>query len=302
MHSRVRAAGFLLLLLAAFALPAEDITQPHRGLTLNAYLELAEGKTLRDGVVLITHGLQAHNRMEIIEASQHRLRDEGLSSLAINLSLGVDNRRGFYDCSLPQRHGFDDAIDEIGAWVRWLKDNDARDITLLGHSLGGTQALTYAALRRDPAVGRLVLMAPATVGYPDLKTRYRERYELDLDPVLERATRLIAAGEGQTLMANTDFFYCPGASVMAATFHDYYRKESNFIRVPEYLKQLRIPVLIIIGSVDERQPKILEHTASAVDNETVHRVVIDGAEHFFRDLNLDEAIEHAVEFIYNSLQ
>ena len=296
-HCLVRAAAFLILLPVAFSLPAEDITWPYRDLTLNANLQLAEGKTLGDGVVLIVHGLQAHNRMELIEASQQKLHDAGLSSLAINLSLGVDNRRGFHDCSLPQRHRFDDAIGEIGAWVRWLKDNDAGDITLLGHSLGGTQLLIYAALHPDPAVRRLVLLAPATVGYPDLKSRYREQYELELDPVLERATRLVAAGKGQTLMENTDFFFCRGASVMAATFHDYYQKESNFTRIPAYLKQLQVPVLIIIGSVDERQPKILEHTASAVDHETVRLVEIDGAEHFFRDLNLDETIEHAVEFI-----
>ena len=287
----------ILLLATAFASHAKDITQPYRNLTLNANLELAEGKTLLDGVVLIVHGLMAHNRMEIIETSQQALLDNGHSSLAINLSLGMDNRKGFYDCTQPQRHGFDDAVDEIDTWVRWLNDNGAREITLMGHSLGGTQALSYAALRKQPAVKRLVLMAPATVGYRFWKAYYRDRYEKNLDRPLDQARKLIEAGEGRQLMENTDFLYCPAASVEAKTFYGYFRRDSNFDKVPEYLSRIQIPALVIAASLDERQPKVIEHVAPVADNENIKMVVIDGAGHFFRDLNLDEAIETAVEFI-----
>ena len=94
----------VLLFAAAVPVVAEEVTQQFNGLTLNANLELADGRTLEDGVVLILHGTMGHNRMEIIEASQRALLENGQNSLAINLSLGVDNRHGFFDCERPHRH------------------------------------------------------------------------------------------------------------------------------------------------------------------------------------------------------
>jgi hypothetical protein len=114
------AAMGMLLLIVSVSLQAEEVTQQYRGLTLNANLELAEGKALEDGVVLILHGTMAHNRMEIIEASQQALLDNNQNSLAINLSLGIDNRHGFYDCAWPNRHTLDGGLDELDAWVNWF--------------------------------------------------------------------------------------------------------------------------------------------------------------------------------------
>ena len=71
--------------------PAEEVKINHGGLTLNADLELAGGKTLADGVVLMTHGLLAHKGMEIMTALKGLLAERGLNTLAINLSLNLDD-------------------------------------------------------------------------------------------------------------------------------------------------------------------------------------------------------------------
>ena len=47
----------------AVAVEAKEVTLRHKGLTLNANLELVAGKTLADGVILITHGGLAHRDM-----------------------------------------------------------------------------------------------------------------------------------------------------------------------------------------------------------------------------------------------
>ena len=60
----------VLLLVTFIPLQAKEVTQQFRGLTINANLELADGKTLEDGVVLILHGTMAHNRMEIIDLTR----------------------------------------------------------------------------------------------------------------------------------------------------------------------------------------------------------------------------------------
>lgn len=55
-----------------------------------------------------------------------------------------DRGEDMYDCAKPHRHRLVDALDEIAAWVDWLKQRGASDIVLLGHSRGGNQAAWYA--------------------------------------------------------------------------------------------------------------------------------------------------------------
>ena len=90
--SRILAA----LLAVVASLPGladtEEVTHDYGRLTLNANLDMADGKQFEDGMVLIVHGLMGHNRMQIIEKSQILLQEQGLSSLAINISLGVNSR------------------------------------------------------------------------------------------------------------------------------------------------------------------------------------------------------------------
>ena len=61
---------FVSILLSGSALfnpaLAAEVTLPYKGLTLNADLTLAPGKTLADGVILITHGSLAHRDMEML--------------------------------------------------------------------------------------------------------------------------------------------------------------------------------------------------------------------------------------------
>jgi len=48
---------------------------PYGSLTLNANLNIADGKTLSNGVVLMLHGTLAHKDMEIMRALQDLLSD-----------------------------------------------------------------------------------------------------------------------------------------------------------------------------------------------------------------------------------
>lgn len=105
MNIRSYLLGMLLGVAAMFnsALAAE-VSLPYKGLKLNADLTLAPGKTVADGVILIAHGSLAHRDMEMLVAIRNLLRDKGFSTLAINLSLGIDNRHGMYDCKTTHKH------------------------------------------------------------------------------------------------------------------------------------------------------------------------------------------------------
>ena len=85
--------------IARFALPAllltlplqavaEKVTLEHDGLTLNASLEKS-GNWPEGPLVLMTHGTLAHSGMEIMATLQELFAENDISSLAINLSLGI---------------------------------------------------------------------------------------------------------------------------------------------------------------------------------------------------------------------
>ena len=119
-----------------------------------------DGGGREKGVLVITHGTLAHKDMEIIAALQAALAERGIASLAHTLTLGMDRRKGMFDCANPHRHRHEDGVAEIGAWISWLKANGAGPLTLLGHSRGGNQAAWFAAGPGKGRLNALVLLAP----------------------------------------------------------------------------------------------------------------------------------------------
>ena len=288
----------ILLLTVSISTEAGEVSKAFRDLTLNANLEMAEDMDFEDGIVLIVHGYSGHNKMEIIRTAQQALLDNDQSSLAINLSMGIDNRHGFFECTWPHRYLQEDTLDEISAWVDWLRDRGASRITLLAHSRGANQAMVYAVDNKDPEVTHLVLLAPGT--FDDTRQAFEERYGPTFDQQMARAEKLIAAGQGAVLMENTDLMICPQASVSASTFSSFYGRTSRFRNFQSYLPRIPMPTLVITGTQDERSPDTKQDVAPFVDGERLQLSVIEGADHFFRDFNIDEAMEAILEFIDNA--
>ena len=181
------------------AVVAQEVTLPYKGLTLNANLELAANKKPSDGVILITHGGLVHNGMEIIASLQNQLKERGYNTLAINLSLGLNNRHGQYDCQITHRHRNIDAADEIGVWVAWLKKQGVKQLILLGHSRGGAQTALYLTEYNNSIVKSVVLISPAIRENTDA-ANYQVRYGKSLAPILQKAQQLVKAGKGDTLL------------------------------------------------------------------------------------------------------
>lgn len=297
-NGMLRLLGITLLVLGLTGLPntvaAREVTQTFNGLTLNANLEIAEGSDLSAPMVLILHGLMGHYGMEIIEASQQALLDNGRSSLAMNLSLGIDNRHGFHDCDTPQRHIQDNALSEIQAWVDWLKRQGSSDIVLLAHSRGANEAMVYTAVQADAAITHLVLLAP---GVDDSKQQFENRYGPIFDDTLARMNQAKQDGNGDKLIDGVDFWYCPQAKITPNSFVSYYGNDSRFRQIKNNLTNLPVPTLVIFGNADEvvvSGHKIIE---PLVDGVRLQQVVVDGAGHFFLDFNIEEAMEAMLEFL-----
>ena len=274
---------------------AEEVKIKHGGLTLNANLNVASGKTLSDGVVLMLHGSLAHKDMEIMRALQDLLLERGIGNLAFNLGLAQDDRHGMNDCAGPHRHKDSNALKEIALWVDWLKAKGAGPITVLGHSRGGNQMARYVAGTPDPMVKRVVLVAPATWRPGKEAQGYRIRYKKDLGPLLAKARALVKAGKGSDLMEGGDLVYCPNTKVAAATFDDNYRDFPDR-DTPSVIKRIKMPVLAAAGSKDRVNPKFAARMKGTTQA-NVKFVLVEDAGHFFRDLFGEDLADAVAEFV-----
>ncbi|MEW5839293.1 MAG: alpha/beta hydrolase [Pseudomonadota bacterium] len=293
---RVWAALMMLGALTFASAQAEEVTTKLDGVNLRANLEMAAGKSLKDGAVLITHGTLAHNDMELIKGLQAGLKAKGYNSLAINLSLGLDKRASaMYDCPTPHVHKHTDAVGEIAAWTTWLKDKGATRITLMGHSRGGNQTAWALAEKDDAAITSAILIAPQTweAGY-HLKD-YKAKYKADLAPLLAKAEKLVAEGKGDTLI-DMDFIYCEKTRAAAKSVVSYYKDDAR-MDTPTLLAQSKKPVLVIIGSADTTVKGLPEKMAKAADGKRIKAYTVEGADHFFMDLYTDEVVEQAAAFL-----
>lgn len=285
---RALLAVFLFVSSTAFA---EDVSIKHNNLTLNASFEKTASWPQR--VVLMTHGTLAHNKMEIMAALQNGLKQRGVSSLSINLSYATDARASaMLDCTRPHAHKHTDALDEIGAWLNWLKQQGAKEIVVLGHSRGGNQTAWFAAERDDPAIRSVVLVAPATWNADKTAQGYEKNYGKKLAAVLAQAQ----SAKPDSWMEHTDLLYCKDAKVRPATFVSYYAPEPRF-DTPALLPRIKKPVLVFAGSADETVPDVAEKTKPYADGARVQLKVIEGADHFFLDLYAEDLVDGVAKFI-----
>jgi pimeloyl-ACP methyl ester carboxylesterase len=265
------------------------------GLTATGELEIAPEKSLRkDGVVMLVHGTLAHNKMEIIASLQELLKERGINTLAITLSLGLEQRVGMYDCALEHNHRHTDAPEEIAAWINWLKQEGAKKIHLSGHSRGGNQVAMYLANQPDKSVKKAILVAPMTTTPEKSARQYEQRYGVSLQTILDKAGKLTAEERGDELMTDTDFIYCPKARVTADAFLDYYSPNPQY-NTPALLASIKQPVLVIAGDADKVVPDLVTGM-NTVDIGTARLSVIEGADHFFRDLYAEDLADAIAEF------
>jgi len=270
----------LVLLAAASSVARAEPVQIKPGLQrLNGNLELPAGKTPADGVILLVHGTLSWYGQETIAALQNNLKARGIGSLAITLSLGIDDRQGTRRCDIVHDYAVAGAKREVGLWLEWLAGQGARTADLLGFSRGGTQVATFAPeLAR---ARRVVLLAPAFSTAAELAETYQRTFGHPLAPEIEIARR------NPLQQRTVDFLTCKQAPVLNAAFLDGYAE-----RPPGLAVETGHPTLVIVAGKDEVVPDL----AARLPPE-VKPVVIEGASHFFLDLYGEEAADAIAAFL-----
>ena len=284
-------------LLVNSAAQAEEITIKPDALTLSAKLSVANGDITSGPMVLLLHGTLAHNDMEIIATLQELMADEEINSLAPNLSLGVDNRHGVYNCDTDHVHKHEDAVTELGYWVDWLKAQGVEQILIAGHSRGGGQVAAYSR-NADEAIKGQFLIAPTDSMPADQAAGYEKRYMVPLADKVAEAKALPADG---WMSDKTSFIYClRGGKVSAASFLSYYAPQETHNTV-ELLQGQQLPTTIVAGSAD----KVVANLPAQVEAAELSQVrfeMIEDADHYFRDLYADEVLEYMLEQLDEVIQ
>jgi pimeloyl-ACP methyl ester carboxylesterase len=294
------ARWLVFLLIASLLGPAmaEEVKTEHQGLDVIGNLDMAPGKSLKtDGAVLLLHDTLGHHRTELMAALQELLRARGVNSLAVTLSLGLNARRGMYDCSIEQDHRNEDAREELQTWVAWLKTQGAGNVVLAGHGRGGAQVALYLVKDPDKVVRKAVLIAPLAQTLGSAQQDYDERFRKPLQPVIAEAERLMAADEAQTLMEGISFLTCPQARVTAGAFIDYYGDNPN-LYTPTFIPQIKLPTMIAVGDQDPSGRELSEAIQGIpTDISKISQVTIPGADHQFRDTAADALADKMKAFL-----
>ncbi|MDE2375972.1 alpha/beta fold hydrolase [Bradyrhizobium sp.] len=288
----------ILLALAGTAAAAEqDIELSVGGRTVLATLRTPASMQADTPLVVMTHGTLAHKDMDVIRTLAQALAERGIASLAHTLALGQDRRKGMYDCATRHDYVTDDAAAEIDAWVRHAKGLSRR-IYAFGHSRGGNQVARYLAANGG-AVAAAVLLAPVTAtAEASLRASYAATYGRPLEPLLEQATRAVAAGRGGEWMTVPGFIYCRDATVTARAFASFYAADPGQDTVA-LVAQLKMPVLVLAGTKDTVVPDVATSFAklAGASGGRVQLDTIEDADHFFRDLFAEDAADRIAEFI-----
>ena len=248
-------------------------------LRLNGNLEMPAGRTATDGIVVILHGALSWHGQETIAALQKNLKARGVGSLAITLSLGVDDRQRTRRCDIKHDYALAGAKREMGLWLEWLKGQNAKYVDLLGFSRGGAQVAAFAPEFQD--VRRVVLLAPTFATSVEQAEIYKRAFGHDLAPEIEEARK--APLQQRTV----DFLTCKQAPVLNATFLDGYSEMP-----PRLASRTGHPTLVVVAGKDEVGPDLTKRLPS-----DVKPVVIEGADHFFHDPSGEEAADVIAKFL-----
>ena len=244
--------------------------------------------------VLLVHGFGSSQTMWNNQVPD--LVDAGLRCVTFD-------RRGHGRSDVPGRgYDLDTLAADIGVVARHL---DLRDAVLVGHSLGGAEAVRYLAAHNDGRMSALVLSAPSAPALrqgpgnpggiaPEAFRQARQALRDDAGAAIQASTTQDFLGPGHTVSALLD-----SASrlqmadlplqVLLATFDT-----NAAVDLRADLAGIDVPALVIQGDADKNNPLELTGRRAAALMPRAKLVILAGAGH---GLYRSEARRYTTEII-----
>ena len=259
------------------------------GITLNANFS---ENLQNDSVYMIVHGTRGFKTMEIIKSLEQKIFTEGHDVLSINLSYGINDRNdSFLTCDIKHSHSEHESVREIINWYEYLLSKNYKKISLVGHSRGGFNIIQAAELINNTDL-ELHLLAPTVDTYIGTRDYYMTEHNLAYDQVIQNNDEYIISERYPSI----NFLFCEDAQVSSTTFRTYLDFSENRSKYPftfsilHLLKESNNNISIYSGTADEillDSYKMFE----SIDKRNLNKYLIEDADHFFRDIYLDDVID-----------
>jgi len=184
-----------------------------------------EPKTKTTKAVLHIHGLQGNfYENYFVDPIAVEANNQGIAFLTVNLH-GSGYRQDYWlrDYSDTKMFGgnyelFEDCIQDVNAWLKFLKDKGYTQVFLQGHSLGTLKVVFYQVKTKNPLVRALVLLSPADmIGLWKDEVKNKGGYFLNL------SKKYISKRQGGKLMPDK----AVGYPISARTYRNFYGPQSK---------------------------------------------------------------------------
>lgn len=251
------------------------------GIVANA--NYAKGEATKPAILVLHGFLQSYN-FSIISSLFDNISSEGYTVLSPSLSLKIPNRKKSLSCEALHDHSIEDDQKEIAQWVDWLKSRGHKKIVLIGHSQGSTSLLSYLTEhKRSKLIKKFIAVSVLEVNVS--RNKYENnRFNKLLDKKLKENSRSPISHK---------LSFCNKYLGTIRSFKSYQKWTTE--RIITSIKELKIPVRIIMGGSDNR---IRKNWVGRLKSTKKPLSIIKGANHFmdgFHEFDLLEVVLKELE-------
>ena len=227
-----------------------QITFPNRwDELLSGTLHTPEDRS--DRAVILGHCFTCSRHTAILRELGARLEKAGFMVLRFDFSGNGQSQGDFSETSITKH------IDEIRTAGELMRQKGAAWIALAGHSMGAVISVLAAA--RIPGTAAVAALAGRLTGFDPRRF---------LDPAqiadLEQDGKVMFTSRNRNLALSRSFF-----------------EDADRHNLPQILKTMDIPVLIVHGDRDEMIPVQEAYTARDFQPERIDLEIVSGADHMF---------------------
>jgi putative redox protein len=227
-----------------------QITFPnHENELLSATLHMPEEKTGMGAV--LGHCFTCSRHTGILREIAASLTAAGIIVLRFDFS-GNGQSQGRFDETSISKH-----IREMDVAIDLIRKNGASWIALVGHSMGG--AISVLAAPRNPHVKAVAALAGRLTGFDPLQF---------LSPAqiadLQQDGKVSFTSRNRNLGLGRSFF-----------------EDARRYSLPETLKTMTLPILVVHGDLDEMIPVAEAHAAGRFNPNHIDLDIVSGADHMF---------------------
>ncbi|GAB6070726.1 hypothetical protein JCM30760_18230 [Thiomicrorhabdus hydrogeniphila] len=264
----IRLLSLPILLCLSFSSYAETVSHKLLHSQNIAEADYKEGQANKPAI-LIVHGFLTTNKFHTVATMSKSLQEEGYTTLAPTLTLGINKRKNSIKCNSIHTHTLESDVNEIEDWVNWLVAKGYNKIILIGHSSGSQELVEYLSTKSNAHIEGAIFTSLFYFKGKELGTLKNEIvYAQDL---IER---------NQHYPYKYSFLFCKNNySATPESYLSYLKLDKRYVL--NSLKHLKIPNYTIMGSADKRYQKVGKAWLNDLKKTGSHVIEVKGANHFF---------------------